>query len=281
MDRHFTRRNHVCAATILAVMVSGTLACADSPTTAPADMSLGVDEYTRIGLPAIDRPWDGDDMSAAADVLQTLLKEDPRQFPRRDSPKSGEVFARLISSENLAVFERQQIDAAARLSDLVRYFNGAGKVRRAYHAALLRKAVSTDEVLLFHHQYLRVVSMMATLAGQLPLLPARHPRAAEHTDKRTESIDGLRRVAFAVIVRELETIRDAETFDPSARGALLGMVHKELATIGPFLTETRRQEVIEMLEKMINTPEMSKFQPQLRELSVMLRSLAPAVAPVP
>jgi hypothetical protein len=77
-----------------------------APFVAPVtpDHSLSPATYIQKGLPAYDRDWAPQDYSDAARVMQSLAASDVTQLPRYGSPRSGIVFARLVSSANIGFF---------------------------------------------------------------------------------------------------------------------------------------------------------------------------------
>lgn len=66
-----------------------------------SDESLTSEEYLRLGLPAQDRDWSAEDMAKAEKILALLARKGYRKLPRYKSQRSGEVFARLTSPQNL------------------------------------------------------------------------------------------------------------------------------------------------------------------------------------
>ena len=81
-----------------------------------ADNSLTTDQYIAVGMPPIDKPWTFDQYDALATALQKVAKDDPTHLPRYMSPKSGDVFDRMISQENLKSFYDKNIAVADRLT---------------------------------------------------------------------------------------------------------------------------------------------------------------------
>jgi hypothetical protein len=71
---------------------------------ASQDESLTSDEYIRLGMPAHDREWSVAEMTDAAQVLTLLVQKGYVKLPRYKSERSGEVFARLVSPQKLALF---------------------------------------------------------------------------------------------------------------------------------------------------------------------------------
>jgi hypothetical protein len=82
---------------------------------AAADNSLTTAQYIAAGMPAIDKPWTLDQYDAVTAALQSVAKDDPTHLPRFMSPKSGDVFDRMISQENLKSFYDKSIPVADRL----------------------------------------------------------------------------------------------------------------------------------------------------------------------
>src|SRR4051794_9837060 len=53
-----------------------------------ADESLDLKGYSDLGVPAIDKPWSGVELAAAAKVLIALAQKSPQQLPRYKSTRS-------------------------------------------------------------------------------------------------------------------------------------------------------------------------------------------------
>jgi hypothetical protein len=83
------------------VPANGIAAGSSGVLTADQDESLAPDEYVARGLPPVDRPWSAGDILSALLVLQELANEGDQYLPRYQSERSGAVFARLTSPQNL------------------------------------------------------------------------------------------------------------------------------------------------------------------------------------
>jgi hypothetical protein len=71
------------------------------PVPAP-DHSLTSEQYFALGMPAVGRVWQGDDLTKAYQVIAKLADEDPFELPHRGSSNSGAIFDRIVSGENVA-----------------------------------------------------------------------------------------------------------------------------------------------------------------------------------
>jgi hypothetical protein len=69
----------------------------DESLTIETDESLTVEQYLGLGVPPPDRAWQAEDYKKAGRVFSKLSRE---QLPRFESPRSGEIFARIVSLDN-------------------------------------------------------------------------------------------------------------------------------------------------------------------------------------
>jgi hypothetical protein len=103
---------------------------------APApDRSLTPMEYARLGFPALDRDWTPTDYSSVNGVLAELAKKDPLQLPRRGSPRSGPVFARMTDRATFAMLDDHALSARIRAGMAGAGLVGVGGTVQTYAAA--------------------------------------------------------------------------------------------------------------------------------------------------
>lgn len=91
------------------------------------DNSLDLEQYRRIGVPAVDAPWTATDYQTAFRILDQLHAEDKTALPRADSPHSGQLFARMTQLEHFLASEnigRQllQLHTARPLAERMRLY---------------------------------------------------------------------------------------------------------------------------------------------------------------
>ena len=108
-------KNHVLLILILSVSLS---ACNNAD---EIDHSLTLEEYRELGVPDYDRVWSMEDYSNAFYVLNTLKYNTPMALPARESQKSGLLFSRMISMENLAFLQDETLPLYAK-ADLIKWF---------------------------------------------------------------------------------------------------------------------------------------------------------------
>ncbi|HWM91926.1 MAG TPA: hypothetical protein VN493_14265 [Thermoanaerobaculia bacterium] len=82
----------------------------------PAPDSLRISgEYLLQELPSPDRIWGVQEYQHTAILLDVMASSAPESLPRRLSPRSGALFARLVNLDNIAPIKRTELPAGARL----------------------------------------------------------------------------------------------------------------------------------------------------------------------
>ena len=77
------------------------------------DYSLSIEEFQNMGMPDPNRIWDSEDIGKAIDVCYSIKWDQPYSLPKKESRKTGILFDRMISLENMSFLH----DDALHLSD--------------------------------------------------------------------------------------------------------------------------------------------------------------------
>lgn len=85
------------------------------------DQSLTFEEYQKLGMPDYNKVWNMEDYSNAFYVLNTLKFENAKALPSRESEKSGVLFSRMISTDNLSFLQDETLPLWAR-ADMIKWF---------------------------------------------------------------------------------------------------------------------------------------------------------------
>jgi hypothetical protein len=113
---------------------------------AAEDVSLSARDYIARGLPAPDRIWLGNDVETAANVLATLAEQGHGQLPRAGSARSGEVFTRMTSADNLAYYRDRTLPLNARLPLALTHLQAGSQLLKLYLAQFLTNDVRDTEM---------------------------------------------------------------------------------------------------------------------------------------
>ncbi len=96
------------------------------------DHSLTLAEYQELGMPDYSKVWNMEDYSNAFYVLNTLKYQNLKALPSRDSEKSGVLFSRMISIDNLSFLQDETLPLYAK-ADMIKWFvNSLMELKVAY-----------------------------------------------------------------------------------------------------------------------------------------------------
>jgi len=96
------------------------------------DHSLTVLEYQELGMPDYSKVWNIEDYSIAFYVLNTLKYNRAKALPVRDSEKSGVVFSRMISIDNLSFLQDEALPLWAKADKMKWFVNTLMELKVAY-----------------------------------------------------------------------------------------------------------------------------------------------------
>lgn len=110
------------------------------------DHSFTLEEYHRRGIPEPGLNWEIEDYERVYEQLSQIKYQQPLSLPRKDSKKSGVLFRRLLSPENLAFLENDSLplhDKVFRIryygdfmDDLISIYEDPFKREEYYHVEL-------------------------------------------------------------------------------------------------------------------------------------------------
>ena len=228
-----------------------------------ADKSLTSDQYIALGIPATDRTWMGEDMKAAADTLVSLAAQHPEQLPRFESPRSGAVFSRIISAENLGFFREQKLPLESRFPGGVAYLQSHSSILGTYLKAFLKHQCSENEMMELMGSNLRACHMMLDLVDEFwPTLSRDDPSYPV----RVRGLEQMRSGLANVVVGSMTALTEEQTYSLAVRLKLLKYCREEFPTIVPKLGHSSQAEVQQKLIKLAGDPKLKPLREQFRLL---------------
>ena len=230
----------------------------------PPDNSVALSDYFSAGMPAQDRAWTGSDMAAAAMLLQEFAKTDPCQLPRYGSPKSGELFARIVDSSNLEPFKDSSIPLGERLPNALELMDAGNQILKIYLDAFTKHQVADSELVELLGAQLRVIVVMIALVEEL--MPT-VDRNAPNYSVRMEGLAKMKSGMAEVISGNLVTLTESHAYRITELKRLIGYQQITFPAIIPALTEDSQTSFITRLRTMAEDPQLQQLNPELEQLS--------------
>ncbi|MEQ8785812.1 MAG: hypothetical protein RIC55_05915 [Pirellulaceae bacterium] len=235
-----------------------------SPPKPPADTSLTAAEYRRLGVPNIDQPWSGADMSVAAQAIASIARRNPSELPRYQSKHSGEVFSRLTADENLEQFRDASRPIEQRLPEGLAYFQGMQGVVNAYLPAFQQQKTGGVEMIELLGAIMKAAVMMDDLASEF--MPKLDPRDPSYP-VRIEGMRTMKRGFGQMVDGSLITLTESNAYTVAERKQFIAHLKKALPKIVAGLSPEQREEIINKLKSHQQDPKLQDLQPDLDELA--------------
>jgi hypothetical protein len=232
------------------------------------DHSLPHEEYVRAGMPPDDRTWYADDMFHAERVLTTLTQDGYKALPRYHSPRSGTIFARLTSVENLLRFRNKALPLHSRFYDAQDYCESFSHIALMYLAAFQNTDVRDSEVVEVMGALFRIAVVLCEMVDEV--LPLLDPDAPTY-DARMKGLATMERGLAKVVVGGLDLLDEAAHNRAGARGRLLAYMQETFPILVPHLAPEARDAAIRRMEQMQESDALRVLQPQLDELLATIR----------
>jgi hypothetical protein len=141
------------------------IAFGEGPSIAPDNSSSSMDLISQ-GMPSFDRSWSAADYSVVEGILRDIAKNDATMLPRRNSAKSGTVFERIVSVENLISLQ-SETNKSASATMLAAYLKGIAAILQIYASATNAQHSYDAEVLDLNVLFLEALKRTDKNASEL------------------------------------------------------------------------------------------------------------------
>ena len=210
------------------------------------DRSFSSEQLVRLGFPPTEHDWGVAEYQRAAAVLQDVAAVDPRGLPRHGSARSGDVFARIVSTENLAVLRDPDVAHSTRVEIGGAQHDAIQRILLTYLEPAERHVIFDEELARMIGLYLQSSLLLWPLFEGVLELPA----SPEDTARRRRALDDIRESFGQIVVGACVALRDF-AFRPSARRTLAGHLAVTLPELVPAMSPEARQEAGEVLRGLV------------------------------
>lgn len=245
-----------------------------NPAEAP-DLSLTEVKYIELGMPSAGHAWSGSEVSRAAKVLSEVAKRDASQLPRFGSTKSGKVFARITSDENLQSLGDKSLPVTVRLGYALQHLYSTTAISKLYAAAAAEKKTGSDEATEILGQTLRIADALKDLSDEIaPKVEKKDGMAAIAAKSLKEAKSALGPIVQTAITQTLAS----KTMKPETRERVLKHLDQSLPGLIKVLPPPVRTELLTQLKALSDKPEYAKHQ---KFLDPLLEKITKAIEDAP
>jgi hypothetical protein len=217
------------------------------------DQSLSGEGYLALGVPAYDRDWTSAQMSAAVSKLQALASTSPEKLPRFQSPKSGALFARIVSREPLHFYRDKSHPLDARMQEALGCLQATNSLLKAYLPAFNLGRVSGDDLIELFGALLRSTQANLELVDEfVPTVSKQDPKYPA----RMAGLDRMRRGLASIVGGAITSLTERQSYVVETRVKLLGFCRETFPAIVPKLTAPSQAEIVERLSALAADPQM-------------------------
>ena len=237
------------------------LSCNNSGRT---DYSLTLEEYQERGMPDHSKVWGMQDYSNAFYVLNTLKYENAKALPVRESEKSGELFSRMISIDNLSFLQDESLPLHAKADRIKWFVNTLMELKVAYTTIGTEKQYYVRELMDIDIFRVSVAHKMLDLGKQIN-------ESTDPSDMVMQSDYPQIQHMYLNILRELFELQQHESQYPQETLELLSdslsaSVKANMAWFDLDASEMIKQEMLTV----IDSSSSRKIKKEYRELSGIL-----------
>jgi hypothetical protein len=227
-----------------------------------ADHSFEPAVYIQKGLPAHDRKWSGDDYEQALAILRTIASQDATQLPRFGSPASGLMFARMVSLDNLSLYNNKTVALDLRLQERGAILTNLGLLIGLY------ASVSTAEKV-FDAELIELTRLTLETCVDVPQMldKAMASASPEIRQKSQLELAG----GFAQIVNGcLTSLTEKQLYRTANLIRLAQTLERTLPAIIPFLPPGTQQEIPVRLKQIIEQESDPELKSNLIRISTAI-----------
>jgi len=237
----------------------------------PPDHSLNLSEYISAGVPAIDHPWSGIELTEALNILKSISQSDSSRLPRFKSDRSGDLFSRIVSDENLNPFRDESRPSKDRLSDSVPYIDASNQMTKMYLESARTQATGGAEVVELIGSNLRLsVAISKAIDDYLPTLD----KGDSGYDYRVNNLKAIQYGLGVMIAGSIQLLSEAQTYKAPE---LKQLIEYQLATIPLVFADLPKEsqtEIMTRLDKYASDGQMSYLNPGLSNLAAKVNEAA-------
>ncbi len=228
-----------------------------------ADESLKIKDYLEFGVPSPDRTWTSTEMATTAQILNTLKEKHPKSLPRYGSNKSGSLFDRIVSDDNLKQLKDTSIPIEIRGPESANYMEALNQVISIYYTSFLAYQVDGAEVIELNGALLKITAIVLRNNNDfLATFDESNPNFVNVEQAINRMKEGYSKIVFGAIGK----LKHKDIFGASNLIKLIQYMSQTFPDIFAMLSSNNKKEAIKSLSSIKTDPTYSAFKPSITEL---------------
>jgi hypothetical protein len=254
-------------------LLSALLLTCSIATAQTADESFSMESYRSLGVPAADKVWGNKEYEKAVEVL---LQEPARAMPRFGSPRSGAMFARIISTENLlpaggyqTIVDRGPEATQEAFLRLSAYMAPLTTLRDRYmEKGGGKQPYGTEVIRLSYFMIQSARALVDMTEGFISTLPEQKRTAQSTVDSKNRLREGLR----VLIVRGLEMLAQEDAYDDADLEFLAEGLRQDIPAVAGLFNAAQVKAIRLQIATLSDKHRSRKVRASLQRLTDQMES---------
>jgi len=153
--------------TLIIIFISTILISISCNRSRNRDYSLTLEEYKEMGIPDPKKVWDIAEVGIAIDVFSGMKWDKPYNLPRKGSKKSGVLFDRMISLENMQFLHNDTVNLRDKALLSLQFLQIFEKWKDVYTHPMWKRQYYNRELVDININEVRVTETMVELTKKV------------------------------------------------------------------------------------------------------------------
>jgi len=226
----------------------------------PEDKSLSQEEYLNLGIPDPYKIWRSNDFALAHAVLENIKSTKPYNLPLKGSRKSGVVFDRMVSLENMDFLQDKSLHLVDKLRLSERFLRNCEDWIRLYTLDSQGKQYYHRELTISHLFGLKITEIMLDLNNQIQLAGGNEE---VDNDSYTDQVRSIYLSGLFNLIYEQSKISQ---FSKDDLKLITVHVIESVENSRSWMDETVRNDLKQMLQTVIDNTSLDNIKLRYKDL---------------
>ncbi|GJM28046.1 MAG: hypothetical protein DHS20C17_06810 [Cyclobacteriaceae bacterium] len=233
----------------------------------PADTSLSLDNYLDLGLPDPENVWGFDQFNQAFSTLTRLKIDSPFALPLKTSARSGMIYDRMVSIDNLSFLQDTSISLSTKAHTVKNFLRVYSDLMNLYTNVLMEKQYYHREIIGVHLFGLEVSEKMLTLADRINQSNSPEDVALQ---SGYASIQG---IYYSVLQNLLEAQKNTELYMPEDLELLSDRIKSSITTNQGFIGKESAEGMVLAMKEITELLPSGQIKGNYEQLIVLLEKI--------